>query len=417
MSYFSFLHAADIHIDSPFVGLGKLNPNLAEMLSGASRRAFSKIVDLAIERGVDFLLLAGDLFDTEVQSVSSQWFVSRELRRLDQAGVKTFMVCGNHDPMSDWSEFVSLPDSVYRFSSERVETVEVKRDGKLIATVSGRSFPDQSVSENFAEGFTVPSASPYPIALLHCNVGGVGDHHDYAPCSLGDLTGSNFAYWALGHIHKRQILSTEPYVVYPGIPQGRHIGEVGSQGCYFVEVSEGGESSLSFEPIGEVEFVLRELDCSELQDIAALEERMDELRDAESSFGNSRVVRVILSNISDELSRVVRERGFYEEFLAQCNSQVVLDGDNFVWFSSLVIPSGTAVRQREDLSEFLQLLSESFDRDEELQSSEVEALIPMATRFAKGALRAELLKNGKSAVEIYKRAEQIALDELLKGSV
>jgi exonuclease SbcD len=97
---FRFVHAADIHLDSPLRSLALRDPALGELIGNATRRAFVAIVDLCLEEKVDALLIAGDLYDGDQTSMKTARFLSDQIRRLDQAGVRTFMIRGNHDALS-----------------------------------------------------------------------------------------------------------------------------------------------------------------------------------------------------------------------------------------------------------------------------------------------------------------------------
>lgn len=239
---FRFLHASDLHLDSPFRGQVDVAPALAPALRDATFRAFDGLVRAAIAEKVDFVLLAGDLYDARDRSLRAQLALRDGLVKLDQAGIGAYVVHGNHDPLGGRYAQISLPGSAHVFG-ERVSTVEVKRDGETIATVSGVSYPRAEMLDNLAKTFPRPEGSPFAIGLLHANLGSDTGHASYAPCTLSDLGASGHRYWALGHVHAQSVQRTDngTVVAYPGNPQGRSIRETGPRGCLLVEVSAAGD--------------------------------------------------------------------------------------------------------------------------------------------------------------------------------
>lgn len=235
-SSFSFLHAADLHLDSPLTGLSNYPGAPAERLREATRHAFVKLVDLALEQGVSFVILAGDLFDGEWQDYSSGLWFLNELRRLTSEGVQTVIVRGNHDAESKIASRLSWPDGVTEFKSKRAHTLRLE---DLQVALHGQSYGEQHVLDNLALGY--PDALPdhFNIGVLHTGLEGYADHGHYAPCTLDDLRVKGYDYWALGHIHKREVLSESPWVVFPGNIQGRHIKETGPKGATLVRVKDG----------------------------------------------------------------------------------------------------------------------------------------------------------------------------------
>ena len=140
MSNFSFIHAADLHLDSPFATLSPNNPDLAAMLRSGTFEAFDKVMQLCLEKRVDFLLVAGDIYDGADRSLRAQVKFRDGLKRLSEAGIRSFVVYGNHDPLDGWSSTLEWPPSVHLFG-DHVETLEVKRNGSLLACIQGISYP------------------------------------------------------------------------------------------------------------------------------------------------------------------------------------------------------------------------------------------------------------------------------------
>jgi DNA repair exonuclease SbcCD nuclease subunit len=245
MKKFRFIHAADLHLDSPFRGLAQTSPRLRDLLHSATFQALDRIVGHAIESESDFVLLAGDLYDSSDRSLRALVEFRRQMERLAERDIGAYVVHGNHDPLNGWGSEFQMPPNVFVFDGE-VSEQAVVRHGDELARVSGISYTQERVTENLAKSFRRTPGGVYSIALLHANVGRQSGHADYAPASLTDLTESGFDYWALGHVHTRAVLSSSPAIVYPGNPQGRHAREAGPRGCFQVDVDTGGRTHLKF---------------------------------------------------------------------------------------------------------------------------------------------------------------------------
>ena len=205
---FRFLHTGDLHLDSPFVGLtAEAPPEVARALRDSTLQAWERIVKLALDEQVDFAVVAGDAFEHANRTLLAQVRFRDGLERLATAGIPSFVVTGNHDPLSGWEPTVRWPEAVHRFGAEAVEGRPVLRAGREIARVYGISYPVRDVTENLALRFRRDADTPYAVAVLHANVGGQPGHLPYSPCTLSDLRASGIEYWALGHVHKPGILS------------------------------------------------------------------------------------------------------------------------------------------------------------------------------------------------------------------
>ncbi len=232
---FKFIHTADIHLDSPLRGLEAHEGAPVEEIRSATRRAFTRMVDLALQEPVDFILIAGDIFDGDWKDYNTGLFFSREMGRLGQAGIKVFMVAGNHDATSSIARTLSLPVNVVRFSAKTCESVALP---ELKVIVHGRSYQTAAVTENLAAEYPHFKSGHFNIGLLHTSLTGRDGHASYAPCSRGDLTSKGYDYWALGHVHAREVVAEDPYIVFPGNIQGRHIREIGPKSVTLVTVDD-----------------------------------------------------------------------------------------------------------------------------------------------------------------------------------
>lgn len=229
---FRFIHCADLHIDSSLRGLRGIDPRYADWIRTATRQAFTRLVDLAIDDAVDFVVIAGDLYDDEWKSADTGIFVTRQLARLAAAGIRVFAVAGNHDALSVVTRSVRWPETARCFG-ETAESVELETLG---VAIHGRSFGDRHVGEDFVTGYPPARAGMFNLGLLHTSLTGATGHATYAPCSAAQLTGVGYDYWALGHVHIPRVVQTAPHIVFSGNIQGRDIGETGPRGCYVVTV-------------------------------------------------------------------------------------------------------------------------------------------------------------------------------------
>ena len=249
MSGIRFIHAADLHLDSPFAGLKNVPETILHKMKEAPFLAFRKLVDEAIVRKVDFILLAGDLYDGENRSLRTQVRFRKEMERLQEHGIHVYAIHGNHDHLGGKWVAVDLPGNVHVFPGNYA--MERFGNGKASVNIYGYSYPVQHVKQRIIDEYRKSGEADYHIGMLHGNLEGSSEHGNYAPFSLGDLLAKDMDYWALGHIHKRSELSLDPPIIYPGNTQGRHRKESGLKGCYYVEF-DGKEPSAAFIPTSEI---------------------------------------------------------------------------------------------------------------------------------------------------------------------
>ena len=263
-----FIHTADLHLDTPFSGLEKWDKSRAEVLKKANNDVFENIIQLCIREKVDFLVIAGDVFDSEENSLEAQLLFNRGLRKLEDHNIPAYVVCGNHDPLSDQKKILKIPANTYVFPANQPETKKVVNSaGEPVASITGVSHDSEAVSENLAAQYPEGDPKLPSIAVLHGNLSGNTEHEPYAPFRMEDLQKSHIDYWALGHIHKRELLSDQdPAVVYPGNPQGRHFGETGEKGCYVVSLEKGQKPHLDFRPCMNALFDYLTIDVSGIGD-------------------------------------------------------------------------------------------------------------------------------------------------------
>ncbi|WP_339177799.1 DNA repair exonuclease [Oceanobacillus sp. FSL W7-1293] len=234
----TFIHAADLHLDSLFKGLRHVPANLFKEIQESTFTALNHLVDEAINNKVDFVLLAGDLYDQESQSLKAQIRLRRAFERLADENIAVFLSYGNHDFRKGDSFDVEYPGNVYIFPEESVTCIPFYKNGEAAAAIYGFSYENRAVYENKSSEYERTGEEfPFHIAMLHGSVATNTEHDSYAPFQLKDLLNKRMDYWALGHIHKRQHLHADPPVIYPGNIQGRHRKETGEKGCYLVNLS------------------------------------------------------------------------------------------------------------------------------------------------------------------------------------
>ena len=270
---FKFVHTADIHLDSPLRSLALRDPEAAELIANATRQSFVAIIDLCLGERVDALLIAGDIYDGSHHSMKTAGFLTSQLRRLSDARIAVFIIRGNHDALSRITKQLQLPQGVHVFGA-RHAAVSIENKNVVI---HGVSFAKPSSPESLLPGFAPPVAGAINIGMLHTSLTGAAGHDDYAPCGLSDLASQGYDYWALGHIHKREVHAEgQNAVVMPGIPQGRHINEAGSKSVSLVTIDDNGSIKIEERPTALVQFERVPIDVtgiSEWSELVALAEK------------------------------------------------------------------------------------------------------------------------------------------------
>jgi DNA repair exonuclease SbcCD nuclease subunit len=236
-----FIHTADIHLDSPLSGLAAYKDAPAERLRTVTRDAFTRLIDVAIEEAVDFMVIAGDLYDGTWKDYNTGHFFCREMGRLNKASIPVYLLYGNHDAESEMTKKLTLPANVHTFESRKANTFRIDT---LKVALHGRSYKEAATLDNLAASYPAPVAGWLNIGVLHTALGGYAAHANYSPCTLAELTAKAYQYWALGHVHEHAVLQKDPWVVFPGNLQGRHIRETGARGAMLVTADETGIQSV-----------------------------------------------------------------------------------------------------------------------------------------------------------------------------
>jgi exonuclease SbcD len=330
---FRFIHCADLHIDSPLNGLQKIDPRYADWIRTATREAFKRLVDMAIEDRVNFVVIAGDLYDGDWKSADTGIFVSRQLKRLADAGIRVFAITGNHDALSVVTRSVSWPETAYKFG----QTAESVAIPDLGVVVHGRSFGDRHESSDFITTYPPPQAGVFNLGLLHTSLGGAAGHATYAPCSTAQLTAIGYDYWALGHVHTPKVVQSLPPIVYSGNIQGRDIGETGPRGCYVVTVDGARQPTPHFVDLDDVRWERIEVGVGNINAETADEivaAAIDAIEARAPADERLMACRVVLTGETPLHRRLVTRRGSLRESVAEvagsqldrvCVEQVVVE--------------------------------------------------------------------------------------------
>ena len=278
---FKFIHAADIHLDSPMRKLDFYEGAPVEKFRKATRRAFENLIQLAISENVAFVVIAGDLYDGDWKDYNTGLYLVSRMFRLRDAGISVFIVTGNHDAASNITKTLRFPDNVKIFPSNEPSTYQLENLG---VAIHGQSFASPAVKKDLAGGYPMPLKGFYNIGLLHTCATGREGHEPYAPCSPQDLSSKGYDYWALGHVHNHEIITKHPFIVFPGNLQGRHPRETGPKGCILVSVGQNHETEIEFMSMDVVRWVTAEVDAT----------------GAESAYDILDRVRKVLENLLEE---------------------------------------------------------------------------------------------------------------------
>lgn len=290
-SSFRFLHAADLHIDSPLRDLDDLSATQAERIRRATRRAFENLVDLAIAEHAAFVVIAGDIFDGDWRDFGSGLFLAKELTRLGAAGIEAYLLRGNHDAASVITRRLQWPANVHEFDSEVPQVFEHVPTGTRLI---GRSFANAAETRNLAASYPRRTHGSFTIGVLHTALSGRPGHDTYAPCTIEDLRGLGYDYWALGHVHAFEVVTDSPTIVFPGNLQGRHHRECGAKGCVLVEVDAGRVASVRHQAVDVIRYADEMIDASGAASLDAVRDlTRNRLRDI-AADGEGRLVVVRL---------------------------------------------------------------------------------------------------------------------------
>ena len=387
---FTFLHAADIHLDSPLTGLSQHDEAPTETIRVATRAALTRLVDVALEEKVDFVLIAGDLYDGDWKDFGTGISFNKEMRRLESQQILVYLIYGNHDAASRVTKSLTLPENVHVFPTKQPATFN---HPTLPVSLHGQGFATQSVTENLAENYPVPTENHYNIGLLHTNLGDREGHGNYAPSSLSQLVAHGYHYWALGHIHIREIHHKNPHVVYSGNTQGRHVKETGPKGCYLVTVDDDLENTkCNFVALDSVRWENLQVSCDGIvfEHELLQQIRVQLIESLSEADGRLLAARITLTGHTKlhELLHAERSR-----LRAGCQSIGLEIDPELIWLEDLRLKTHTLINPEElakqdDLTAFVLDALKAFDPN--TLPAPVETLMRKIPAEATNALQASL---------------------------
>jgi DNA repair exonuclease SbcCD nuclease subunit len=414
-----FVHAADIHLDSPLRGLDRYEGAPVDAMRGATRRALTNLVDLCIDEGVDFLLIAGDLYDGGWKDYHTGLCFAAEMSRLRAANIPVVLVRGNHDAQSQITRSLRLPDNVRELACKRPETYEIPDLG---VAVHGQGFASRAVTEDLSASYPNPIAGLFNIGLLHTCAEGRTGHEAYAPCTVGALRTKGYDYWALGHVHAREVLSREPWVVFPGNLQGRHVRETGPKGATLINVERGSITTVEHRPLDVVRWGVCPVDVSEATNADdVLESTRSALESAlADAEGRPLAARVIVQGATQVHAALEAD---LSKWVSEIRAMATDLGG--VWVEKVVLSTRStldleALREREDaMGDLVRVLQDLRGDEEGLRGllgelKDLRAKLPPELREGDEALR---LEDPAEVQAVLGDVEQILLTRLLHKEV
>lgn len=416
---FKFIHCADLHLDSPLRGLAEKQDAPVDDIRSATRRALENLVDLAAVEKVDFVLIAGDIYDGDWQDYSTGLFFNRQMNRLNEHGIPVFLIRGNHDAASVITRSLVLPENVKEFSVTEPETITLD---DIQVAIHGQGYSRRDIRENLSARYPDPVPGYFNIGLLHTALEGQEGHAPYAPAHLDELVQKGYDYWALGHIHKRQIVHEKPYIVYPGNIQGRHIKETGEKGCSLVTV-DGDIVTIEHRNLDVFRFYECHVDISGIETIdhvsVAIKESIQQYVD--DYYGMPLALRVILTGVTPLHWELLHEEERYFHEVVNAASMV----SHQVWIEKVRIKTAAPkddiilARQGDALSNLLH--HERIMEDDEflqeilvdLQQIQRRLDARLATPYTK-LEEATVIHSAADLEPLVKEAQDLLFGQLLK---
>ncbi|HZF49989.1 MAG TPA: DNA repair exonuclease [Polyangiaceae bacterium] len=413
-----FVHAADIHLDSPLQGLERYEGAPVEQIRGATRRAVENLVDMCILEGADLLVIAGDLYDGNWKDYNTGLFFAAQMSKLRAADIPVVLIRGNHDAASQITRSLRLPDNVTELSTRRAET---KVLGDLGVAVHGQGFANKAVTDDLAARYPDRIPGLFNVGLLHTCVDGREGHESYAPCKREALLQKGYEYWALGHVHKREVLHEEPWVVFPGNLQGRHARETGPKGATVVTVENGRVVSAAHRSLDAVRWTACEVNIGPAasgHDVVDLA-RMRLQKSLEEADGRAVAARVIIEGSSRAHAELCQNP---ERWGNEVRAAAMEVGGEGVWVEKIRIRTRTPIdleelRDRDDALGQLVRSIQAIKTDQDELSWFIERLsdlrhkLPPELREAEDGLR---LDDPAELSGLLDEVEQMLIPRLLQ---
>ncbi|MFN2339726.1 MAG: exonuclease SbcCD subunit D [Halanaerobium sp.] len=429
-----FIHTADIHLAKQLSYNSSARDDSKRLFLEAGKKAFENLVELAIREEVDFILIAGDLYDREARSIKASRFFLKQAQYLNQKGIEIFLISGNHDPAGVEKEVFKLPANVHYFSSQEVELFEYQKEGRLAARIMGQSYRQKFESRTMYNFYTAPDHSVFNIGLLHTAL--TKDNNRYVPVNKGELlTKKEIDYWALGHLHQYQQINDKPAIYFPGTLQAHNISEQGTKGAILVEVDSNLNSKEKFISLAPVFFKEFELDLEkeDLKNISELQQlinnKINEIRKKISEKNDNKkykveavIIRLIIKGRTELHQYVEKNREELEKTLLEEFRSNYLKESPFIWLHSLFFRTAKSIKNLEQIKNnnpLYQNIKELIDdilTDEKLSQELLSewGQIWQGDQDAEDRANHKFFADKKLKKEILAEAEKIIISELLE---
>lgn len=400
MQPFRFIQCGDLHLGAPFHYLKSIGKSVDQAVALATYRSFEAIVDWAIEERVQAFLITGDAYNSKDHNLEAQVRFVRAVERLAEVRIPVYMVQGNHDPAESWRAQITLPENVHVFSSKQVQRFPLMVNNLGIGGIYGMSCGEGNETTNFAKQYKAFESDDFSIAVMHGTVGAATENSEVkintsvGPCNVSDLTEAAMDYWAIGHIHKRQIVNEEPYVVYAGNPQGLHKKERGPKGAYLVSVSNNGHCELEFKETCAIRFERATIDISSLKNEADMMEMIRHKKDMLRNNLKKPVLLEIVLTGTGALHRLCAQEDVRQMWLADSQEE---DKGRSVFIMPYVIVDETSpaidLEERRKLSDMVGDYLSAYDETIHHDVTNIRAILAERPEFKRLGRYADFLSD------------------------
>ncbi len=416
-----FIHAADIHLDSPLIGLERYDGAPVEEIRGATRQALDNMVRLAIDEAVSFLLVAGDLYDGDWKDYNTGLYLSRKMSVLREANIPVYIVKGNHDAASLLTKQLAMPDNVKILSEKKPETVI---NEELGIAIHGQGYAKREITDNIVRAYPDMVGDYLNVGLLHTSLNGREGHEPYAPCKVDDLKSKGYDYWALGHPHVFEIVNSAPWVVFSGNTQGRSVRETGVKGCALITVEDGEVDTVEHMELDVVRWLVLEVDVAGADTGGDVIEKVVEALEKQTRADPDRLLasRVILGGSCEAHCEISSSR---DQWVNQVRATAADVSSGRIWVEKVVIKTESRVRIEEllcrddALAGLVKSVMELNTDDELLQVilSDFEDLKQKLPPEVTGGDEPVDLGSSETYIDAIEDVKQLIIDRIFSGGV